>query len=240
MQVAIVSGNVRTLRLAPKLQDLGIRTQQCQTPADVLEAIELYGLDLVLIDEVFGGDVEAAIREVRAVHRTVPVVVVAHMPSREMSLACFSAGADDVVAWPSDPEIIGARIRAIVRRCRGADTAVLRIGPLSFDMIRRSLHIDGLPVALTCKEYDVLEYMVSRKGVVLTKESLLNQLYGCKDAPDGRIIDVFVCKLRKKLALFGVHELIETVRGLGYRLNEHRCRFTSQPAVYQAFTANAA
>ncbi|MCQ8278794.1 response regulator transcription factor [Acetobacteraceae bacterium KSS8] len=231
MQVAIASPTATANKMVADLQKVGLHAQDFASLSDVSELTMSFAVDLVLVDGAVAGAVEKAVRTFRSSRRNVPVMAFCARPDRAFSLTCFSAGADDVVAWPGDMEIIAARIRSVVRRCRGAETGAFRIGPLSFDMIRRSLLIDNRPLSLTSKEYDLLEYMVTRKNTILTKDVLLNQLYGARDAPDSRIIDVFVCKLRKKFALAGVHGLIETVRGAGYRLSEHGCRFAVQSAM---------
>ncbi|NPD69976.1 response regulator transcription factor [Lichenicola cladoniae] len=220
MRVAIASINPRTLAFVSLLQEQGVQTEACDDLDDVSELAGLYDLDMLLLDVALAGADGSAIAGLRLMHATVPILVLGADIGLEQSIGCFAAGVDDIVALPCRIEILAARIRAIVRRFRGADPAICAIGPLRFDMIRRSLRLDGVPITLTSKEYELLEAMVLRKGAILTKDVLLDQLYGGRDAPNARTIDVFVCKLRKKLAACGVHDLIETVRGLGYILND--------------------
>jgi two-component system cell cycle response regulator CtrA len=114
----------------------------------------------------------------------------------------------------------------VVRRSKGFAQSMLRVGPLELNLDTREVTVGGKPLRLTGKEYAILELLVLRKGMVLTKEAFLNHLYGGMDEPEMKIIDVFVCKLRKKLAVAGAGTLIGTVWGRGYviRPPEHHGR----------------
>jgi two-component system cell cycle response regulator CtrA len=111
-------------------------------------------------------------------------------------------------------------MQAIVRRSKGFSQPTLRIGSLQLNLDSREVLVAGHQVHLTGKEYAILELLVLRKGMVLTKEAFLNHLYGGMDEPEMKIIDVFICKLRKKLAQAGADALIGTVWGRGYMLRE--------------------
>jgi two-component system cell cycle response regulator CtrA len=97
---------------------------------------------------------------------------------------------------------------------------MLRVGNLQLNLDSREVSIDSQLIHLTGKEYAILELLVLRKGMVLTKEAFLNHLYGGMDEPEMKIIDVFICKLRKKLAIAGAGNLIGTVWGRGYMIRE--------------------
>ena len=129
-------------------------------------------------------------------------------------------GADDFITKPFDKAELLARMQAIVRRSKGFSQPSLRVGPLQLNLDSHEVMVDGQPVHLTGKEYSILELLVLRKGMVLTKEAFLNHLYGGMDEPEMKIIDVFICKLRKKLALAGADNLIGTVWGRGYMIRE--------------------
>ncbi len=111
-------------------------------------------------------------------------------------------------------------MQAILRRSQGYSEPTLRVGPLQLNLDSHEVAVDGRPVQLTGKEYAMLELLVLRKGMVLTKDAFLSHLYGGLDEPDMKIIDVFICKLRKKLQSAGGGYLIETVWGRGYMLRE--------------------
>jgi two-component system cell cycle response regulator CtrA len=129
-------------------------------------------------------------------------------------------GADDFITKPFDKAELLARMQAIVRRSKGFSQPSLRVGPLLLNLDSHEVSVDSRPVHLTGKEYSILELLVLRKGMVLTKEAFLNHLYGGMDEPEMKIIDVFICKLRKKLALAGADNLIGTVWGRGYMIRE--------------------
>jgi two-component system cell cycle response regulator CtrA len=114
-----------------------------------------------------------------------------------------------------------ARIHAIIRRSKGHSDSVIRTGKMIVNLDTRTVDVDGSPLHLTGKEYGILELLSLRKGTTLTKEMFLNHLYGCMEEPELKIIDVFICKLRKKLAGASKGKnYIETVWGRGYVLRE--------------------
>jgi two-component system, cell cycle response regulator CtrA len=115
-----------------------------------------------------------------------------------------------------------ARLRAIVRRSKGHAASVIRTGRLALDLASRTVEIDGKPLSVTPKEYGILELLSLRRGKTLTKDMFLDHLYGGMDEPERKIVDVFICKLRKKIAkVAGEAEIgIHTVWGQGYTLRE--------------------
>ena len=130
-------------------------------------------------------------------------------------------GADDYVTKPFHRDELVARIHAIVRRSKGHSQSVIKTGKLAVNLDAKTVEVDGSRVHLTGKEYAMLELLSLRKGTTLTKEMFLNHLYGGMDEPELKIIDVFICKLRKKLCLAcGGDNYIETVWGRGYVLRE--------------------
>jgi len=140
-------------------------------------------------------------------------------------------GADDYLTKPFHKSELIARIQAIIRRSKGHSQSVITAGRLSVNLDTRTVEIDGQPVHLTGKEYAILELLALRKGTTLTKEMFLNHLYGGIDEPELKIIDVFVCKLRKKLsAATDGENYIETVWGRGYVLREPSAVSSSGPA----------
>jgi len=115
-----------------------------------------------------------------------------------------------------------ARIHAIVRRSKGHAQSVITTGKVAVNLDAKTVDCEGKSVHLTGKEYQMLELLSLRKGTTLTKEMFLNHLYGGMDEPELKIIDVFICKLRKKLAsAAGGKNFIETVWGRGYVLREN-------------------
>ena len=130
-------------------------------------------------------------------------------------------GADDYMTKPFHKDELVARIHAVVRRSKGHAQSVILTGELLVNLDTKTVEVGGQRVHLTGKEYQMLELLSLRKGTTLTKEMFLNHLYGGMDEPELKIIDVFICKLRKKLATAaGGKNFIETVWGRGYVLRE--------------------
>ena len=150
----------------------------------------------------------------------VPVLAISSAPQPAAKIRALQAGADDCVTAPFHKDELLARMHAIIRRSRGHSQAKLQVGPLQLNLDSRQVTVNGQEVHLTGKEYAILELLVLRKGMVLTKDAFLNHLYGGMDEPEMKIIDVFICKLRRKLADAGCGDLIRTIWGRGYVLKE--------------------
>jgi two-component system, cell cycle response regulator CtrA len=182
----------------------------------------LYDYDVILLDlnlpDLHGYDV---LKQLRVGKVQTPVLVLSGISEMETKVHSFGFGADDYVTKPFDRAELIARIHAVVRRSKGHSQSVIRTGKLSVNLDSKTVEVDGSRVHLTGKEYAMLELLSLRKGTTLTKEMFLNHLYGGRDEPEWKIIDVFICKLRKKLALAsGGENYIETVWGRGYVLRD--------------------
>ena len=139
----------------------------------------------------------------------------------DMKVKSFGGGADDYMTKPFHKDELVARIHAVVRRSKGHAQSVIRTGDVTVNLDGKTVEVHGQRVHLTGKEYQMLELLSLRKGTTLTKEMFLNHLYGGMDEPELKIIDVFICKLRKKLsAATGGQNHIETVWGRGYVLRD--------------------
>ena len=180
--------------------------------------------DIVLLDwmvESLSG-IEVC-RRLRRMNGTanVPIIMLTARGEEEDRVRGLETGADDYVTKPFHREELIARIHAVVRRSKGHSQSVIRTGKLAVNLDAKTVEVDGNRVHLTGKEYAMLELLSLRKGTTLTKEMFLNHLYGGMDEPELKIIDVFICKLRKKLALAcGGDNYIETVWGRGYVLRD--------------------
>jgi two-component system cell cycle response regulator CtrA len=205
---------------------------------EALELARLYDYDIVLLDLVLP-DLEGyeVVRRLRASRVETPVLILSGLSRPQAKVKGFGAGADDYLTKPFDQQELVARIQAIVRRAKGFSQPTLSVGSLTLNLASREVTIAGQPLHLTGKEYAVLELLTLRKGMVLTKEAFLNHLYGGIDEPEVKIIDVFICKLRKKLALAGAEELIGTVWGRGYVLRDPQAlgaRLAELPRIHAA------
>ncbi|GHD60827.1 DNA-binding response regulator [Thalassobaculum fulvum] len=189
---------------------------------DGLEIGQLYDYDLILLDLMLPDmDGYEVLRRLRQARVRTPILILSGLAELDAKIKGLGFGADDYVTKPFDRRELVARIQAIVRRSKGHSDSVIRTGKLTVNLDTRSVEVDGQPIHLTGKEYGILELLSLRKGTTLTKEMFLNHLYNGMDEPELKIIDVFICKLRKKLSS-ATHgdNYIETVWGRGYVLRD--------------------
>src|SRR5436190_3810483 len=189
---------------------------------DGLEIGKLYDYDIILLDLMLPDiDGYEVLRRLRAARVNTPILILSGLNEMDSKLKGLGFGADDYLTKPFDRRELIARIQAIVRRSKGHSESVIKTGKLAVNLDTRTVEIAGKPLHLTSKEYAILELLSLRKGTTLTKEMFLNHLYGGIDEPELKIIDVFICKLRKKLATAaGGDNYIETVWGRGYVLKD--------------------
>ncbi len=230
MRVLLVEDDLTSARgLTLLLKSGGAVVDVADTGEEGLELARHYDYDVMLLDLMLP-DVEGyeVVRRMRSAKIDVPVVILSGLSRPQAKVKGFSVGADDYLTKPFDRAELIARIQAVIRRSKGFSQPVLRVGPLQLNLDSREVLAGGMPIHLTGKEYAILELLVLRKGMVLTKEMFLNHLYGGMDEPEMKIIDVFICKLRKKLTAAGVDHIIGTVWGRGYMVREPS--LASEPA----------
>jgi two-component system cell cycle response regulator CtrA len=189
---------------------------------DGLEISKLYDYDIIILDLMLPDiDGYEVLRRMRAAKIDTPILILSGLSGLDDKLKGLGFGADDYLTKPFDKRELVARIQAIVRRSKGHSESIIRTGKIAVNLDARTVEVEGQPLHLTGKEYGILELLSLRKGTTLTKEMFLNHLYGGMDEPELKIIDVFVCKLRKKLAnATGGENYIETVWGRGYMLRD--------------------
>jgi two-component system cell cycle response regulator CtrA len=190
--------------------------------AEGIDLGKMYDYDIILLDlnlpDVSGFDV---LRTLRVSKVKTPIPILTGLGGVEDKVRGLGFGADDYMTKPFHKDELVARIHAIVRRSKGHARSVIQIGDLVVNLDTKTVEVNGASVHLTGKEYQILELLALRKGTTLTKEMFLNNLYGGMDEPEIKIIDVFICKLRKKLAnASDGRDYIETVWGRGYALRE--------------------
>ncbi len=183
---------------------------------------KLYDYDIILLDlnlpDMSGFEV---LRSLRVSKVKTPILILSGLAGIEDKVRGLGFGADDYMTKPFHKDELVARIHAIVRRSKGHAQSVINTGDLCVNLDTKTVEVNGARVHLTGKEYQMLELLSLRKGTTLTKEMFLNHLYGGMDEPELKIIDVFICKLRKKLAnASNGKNYIETVWGRGYVLRE--------------------
>src|SRR6201747_2371519 len=180
---------------------------------------KIYDYDLILLDlnlpDMSGLDV------LRLGKINPPIMILSGTAEIDTKVKSFGGGADDYMTKPFHKDELVARIHAVVRRSKGHAQSVIRTGDILVNLDAKTVEVNGLRVHLTGKEYQMLELLSLRKGTTLTKEMFLNHLYGGMDEPELKIIDVFICKLRKKLASAADRKHhIETVWGGVYVLRD--------------------
>lgn len=223
MRVLLVEDDPATSRaMEATLTRAGLTVYATSTGEDAVDLARSYDHDLILLDlglpDMSGREV---IRRLRGERVTTPVMVLTADETADSKVSSLHHGADDYLVKPVDRQELVARAHALIRRAQGHAQSVIRIGPLALDLDAKLVAVGATPVHLTAKEYGVLELLSLRKGRTVTKEMLLNHLYGGLHEPEIKIVDVFVCKLRKKIADANRGgSLIETVWGRGYLLRD--------------------
>lgn len=189
---------------------------------DGLEIGKLYDYDIIILDLMLPDmDGYEVLRRLRASRVNTPILILSGLSDLDNKIKGLGFGADDYLTKPFDKRELIARVQAIIRRSKGHSESIIRTGKLTVNLDAKTATVEGAPLHLTGKEYGILELLSLRKGTTLTKEMFLNHLYGGMDEPELKIIDVFVCKLRKKLTTATEGEnYIDTVWGRGYVLRD--------------------
>jgi len=189
---------------------------------DGLEIGKLYDYDLIILDLMLPDmDGYEVLRRLRDAKVQTPILILSGLSQPDSKIKGLDLGADDYLTKPFDKGELIARIQSVVRRSKGYSESIIRTGKITVNLDKKIVQVDGQHVHLTGKEYAILELLALRKGATLTKDMFLNHLYNGMDGPELKIIDVFVCKLRKKLsAATGGINYIETIWGRGYVLRD--------------------
>lgn len=199
----------------------GFDVETAEFGEDGLNLATLYSFDLILLDmnlpDISGLEV---LRRARLAKVRTPVMVVTGSQDHDTKMKSYRAGCDDYMLKPFHRDELTARIRAVVRRSQGHHTAVISCGDISLDLDQRRVTVSDKPVHLTVHEYKILECLLLRRGRTASKTDLLDYLYAGRDEPELKIIDVFVCKVRRKLYLAACTQPISTVWGVGYAIRE--------------------
>ena len=223
MRVLLVEDDTATAQgIEMMLRSEGYVCDTTDMGEDGLEIGKLYDYDIIILDLMLPDmDGYEVLRRLRAARVKTPILILSGLSGLDDKIKGLGVGADDYLTKPFDKRELVARIQAIVRRSKGHSDSVISTGKLTVNLDTRTVEVESQPLHLTGKEYGILELLSLRKGTTLTKEMFLNHLYGGMDEPELKIIDVFVCKLRKKLAnATGGDNYIETVWGRGYVLRD--------------------
>ena len=223
MRILLVEDDLNTSKsIEMMLEAANLNVYSTDLGEDGIDLAKLYDYDLILLDlglpDMHGHDV---LKQIRLSRVETPILILSGSSDTENKIKGFGFGADDYMTKPFHRDELVARIHAIVRRSKGHSQSIITTGRVAVNLDAKSVEVDGKTVHLTGKEYQMLELLSLRKGTTLTKEMFLNHLYGGMDEPELKIIDVFICKLRKKLAeATGGDTHIETVWGRGYVLRD--------------------
>ncbi len=223
MRVLLVEDDTSTAKsIELMLKSEGYIVDTTDLGEDGLDLGKIYDYDIIILDlllpDMHGYDVLKNFRDAKI---ETPILILSGLTEMDSKIKGLGYGADDYLTKPFDKRELVARIQAIVRRSQGHSQSVISTGKVKVNLDSRTVEVDGKPLHLTGKEYGIIELLSLRKGSTLTKEMFLNHLYGGMDEPEVKIIDVFICKLRKKLqdATDG-DNYIETVWGRGYVLRD--------------------
>jgi two-component system cell cycle response regulator CtrA len=239
MRVLLVEEDLIAARgITQMLKAAGAVVDQTDSGEDSLELLRHYEYDIVVLDLALP-DIEGfeVVRRMRGARNDTPVLVLSGLTMPQARIKALGLGADDFITKPYDKAELLARMQAIVRRSKGFSQPTVRLGRMELNLDTREVTIDNRDVHLTGKEYAILELLVLRKGMVLTKEAFLNHLYGGMDEPEVKIIDVFVCKLRKKMARAGADGIIGTIWGRGYMIRESATQDLFTAVTYEPLSA---
>jgi two-component system response regulator PrrA len=177
--------------------------------------------DCVVLDVGLPGrDGVAVVDTLRRQGVTVPVLMLSARTTVDDRVTGLAAGADDYLVKPFALQELVARLRALLRRVPAAAPSGLTVGPLTVDPARRRVGLAGAPVELTRREFDLVETLARNAGIVLSRERLLEVVWGYDFAVDTNVVDVFVSQVRRKLEADGTPRLVHTVRGIGFTLEQ--------------------
>jgi two-component system, cell cycle response regulator CtrA len=206
------------------LKSEGIISEPAETGEEAINLAKHYDYDIIVLD-IRLPDMEGfeVIRRLRSASVRTPTLMLSGINETDDKVRGLATGADDYLTKPFHKSELIARVHAIVRRSKGHSELVIQTGKLVVNLDTRSVDADGQRLHVTSKEYSILELLSLRKGTTLTKEMFLDHLYGGIDEPELKIIDIFIAKLRKKIAAAaGGQPYIETVWARGYVLRDPR------------------
>lgn len=195
---------------------------------DGLEIGKLYDYDLIVLDLMLPDiDGYEVLRRLRAARVSTPALILSGLDESYYKVKGLGCGADDYLTKPFNKSEFVARIRAIIRRSRGHSQSIIRTGNMMVNLDAHSVEVKGQTVPLTGMQYKLVELLSLRKGRLVTRETIMDHLYGSIDMPCHKIIDAFLHRIRTKLSAFGVDKNhIETIRGCGFMLRDRDCPST--------------
>ena len=223
MRVLLVEDDSSTAKsIELMLKSEGYVVDTADLGEDGLEIGKIYDYDIIILDLMLPDmDGYEVLKNFRNAKVDTPILILSGLTEMDNKIKGLGFGADDYLTKPFDKRELMARLQAIVRRSQGHAQSTIETGNIVVNLDSRTVSVSGEPLHLTGKEYGIIELLSLRKGSTLTKEMFLNHLYGGMDEPEVKIVDVFICKLRKKIEHMNDGEShIETVWGRGYVMRE--------------------
>lgn len=202
----------------------GYEVAQAEDGMQAVEMVKNQDFDIIIMDVMMPKlDGYSACKEIRKI-KQIPVIMLSARGEEYDKLFGFELGVDDYVTKPFSPKELLARIRAVMKRSAApapaGDNNVLKFEGLEINMSGREVFVDGKPVSLTPKEYDLLFYLVRNKGIALSREKLLEEVWGYDFYGDDRTVDTHIKMLRNSLGDY--RKFIVTLRGMGYKFDAGR------------------
>ena len=224
MRLLIVEDNIRISGLTARgLQPFGFSCDCAETLADADHAIKLSSYDALVLDlGMPDGDGAAWLVDRRRTRLHTPVIMLTARSALGDRVTGLDAGADDYLVKPFAIEELAARLRALLRRPGSRTDPVMALGPLCFDTATRSATCETVPLNVTQREAALLELMMTRAGSVVTRAQIESSIYTFNEPVTSNALEALVSRLRRKLAVNGVGDMLITLRGVGYLMMEDR------------------
>ncbi len=202
------------------LERQGYSVRIAETEAEMLAALRNHSPTVMIVDRMLkGADSLAAIERLRGEGNRVPMLVISALSSVDERIHGLKAGGDDYLAKPFAMDELVARIEALRRRASDARATSLKVGPLTMDLIDRSVRRGDKVLHLLPREFNLLEYFMRRPNQIITRAMLLEDVWHYRTLPQTNVVDVHIGKLRRKIDAPGEAPLIETVRAAGFMLH---------------------
>lgn len=220
MKVLVVEDEKKIASFIRKgLEELGFSVEVCHDGAEAFERATAHAYDALVLDIMLPGrDGLSVLRGLRERRHAVPVLLLTARGELHERVEGFETGADDYLSKPFYIEELAARLHALIRRASGRGVSLLEAGPVTMNLVTREVRCGAAAAELTPREFGLLEYLMRSPGRVLTRTQILEHVWGYDFDPQTNLVDVYIQRIRRKLAEGGTEPPIETVRGVGYRI----------------------